>query len=55
MGSANEAGYQLLLSKDLGYILTENYNKMCIEIEGIQKMLAGYIRKISNSCQPSKS
>ena len=49
MGSANEVGYQLLLSKDLGYISEDNYNNLEVEIDEIQKMLASYIRRLSES------
>lgn len=49
MGSANEAGYQLLLSKDLRYISESDYNKLNCEIDEIQKMLASYIRKVSET------
>ena len=47
MGSATEVGYQLLLSKDLGYLSVDVYNVLNDEVDGIQKMLASYIRKIA--------
>ncbi len=47
MGSANEAGYQLLLSKDLGYISMSVYSDLNKEIIEIQKMLSSYIKRIA--------
>jgi len=40
-GSAAELKYHLLLSKDLGYISSENYNSMENEISEISRMLMG--------------
>lgn len=49
MGSANEVKYQLLLSKDLGYIAVEDYNCLDMEITEIRKMLSSYIKRINES------
>jgi four helix bundle protein len=49
MGSANEVKYQLLLSKDLGYISTESYSCLDGEITEIRKMLASYIKRIEET------
>jgi four helix bundle protein len=45
MGSANEADYQLLLSKDLGYLKIDDYEHLSQDIKEIQRMLASFIRK----------
>ena len=47
MGSANEVGYQLLLSKDPGYVQESEYDNLYNEIDEIQKMLASYIRTLA--------
>jgi four helix bundle protein len=47
MGSASELEYQLILSKDLGYIQFENYEKMNNELVEIRKMLNMFIQKLS--------
>jgi four helix bundle protein len=46
MGSASELEYHLLLSKDLGYLTLENYQKMQPQIEEVKRMLAALIRKV---------
>lgn len=45
----NEVKYQLVLSKDLGYISINDYNCMDEEITQIRKMLATYIKRITES------
>jgi four helix bundle protein len=49
MGSATEVKYQLMLSKDLGYIPTGDYNKLNDEVVEIRKMLASYIKRIEET------
>ncbi|MCH8899993.1 MAG: four helix bundle protein [Acidobacteria bacterium] len=45
-GSANELDYQLLLSKELGYIGSDRHAEMASEAEAIRRMLASLIRKV---------
>lgn len=45
-GSACELEYQLILSKDLGFITEEDYNKYQQDIRQILKMLNGLIKSI---------
>ena len=49
MGSATEVKYQLMLSKDLGYIPTGDYNNLNDEVIEIRKMLASYIKRIAET------
>ncbi len=44
-GSAAELRYQILLSKDLKYLDSDNYNIIDAEIEEILKMLSGLLNK----------
>ncbi|WP_435357072.1 four helix bundle protein [Emticicia sp. SJ17W-69] len=46
MGSASELEYQLILSKDLGYIQTDNFEKLNNELIEIRKMLNTFIQKL---------
>jgi len=46
LGSANEAEYFLLLSKDLLYLPVEKYNNLSIEINEIKAMLIALINKV---------
>tara|TARA_Y100000814_G_C12065729_1_gene311189 strand:- start:176 stop:541 length:366 start_codon:yes stop_codon:yes gene_type:complete len=48
-GSANEMEYFLLVSKDLGFIEKDLYNKLNSEVNEIKKMLASLIRKIAET------
>ncbi len=45
-GSCNEVEYQLILSKDLGYINEEVYAKTTIQIKDIQRMINGLIKSL---------
>ena len=45
-GSASEVEYQLLLSKELGYIDESVATELVKEIAEIRKMLGSYMRKI---------
>jgi four helix bundle protein len=49
LGSANEAEYFLLLSKDLGYLLEDSYLEMSILINEIKGMLISLINKVRSS------
>jgi four helix bundle protein len=46
LGSSNESKYFVLLSKDLGYLPIEMYNKLAIEINEIKAMLIALINKV---------
>ncbi len=48
LGSCEEMRYQLLLSKDLGYIDSEKYEQLDNEAEVIKKMLSKLYLKISS-------
>jgi four helix bundle protein len=46
LGSANEADYQLLLARDLGYLKEDLYQQLSEDATEIQKMLVSFIQKI---------
>ncbi len=46
MGSASELEYQLILSRDLGYISPSIYTSLNSEITKIKKMLNAFIQKL---------
>ncbi len=46
-GSASEIGYQLLLSRDLGYISEGNYTSLTEKLDHIGKMLTALIRALT--------
>lgn len=48
-GSAGELKYQLLLSKDIGYMSNTDYHPLIMEIEEISRMLYGLIRSLSHT------
>jgi four helix bundle protein len=53
MGSASELEYQLLLSKDLGFIDEHPYEHLVVEVQEVKRMLGGLIRSLSNQdCSP---
>ena len=45
-GSASEVEYQLLLSKELGYISDSDYKELLRNVVEIKKMLAGLITRV---------
>lgn len=45
-GSACELEYQLILSRDLGYLSKENFNRLIISLREILKMLNGLIMSL---------
>ena len=47
-GSAFEAEYQLLLAKDLNYIINEEYNSLTKKIGEIISMLTGLIKSLKS-------
>lgn len=49
LGSAFEWETQVIIAKGLGYITEEKYNELEKTIDEIQKMIAGFIDKFSNS------
>lgn len=46
LGSANEVEYQLLLSKDLGYLQGEDFAVLNKDLAETQKMLIAFIHKL---------
>ncbi|MBO4551552.1 MAG: four helix bundle protein, partial [Bacteroidaceae bacterium] len=44
LGSASELETQLIISKDLGYMSVEDYQKLIIQIEEIIRMLSALIK-----------
>ncbi|MBL7733307.1 MAG: four helix bundle protein [Chitinophagaceae bacterium] len=46
LGSANEAEYYLILSKDLGYISVANFEPLIKSVNEIKAMLISFITKI---------
>lgn len=47
-GSVSELDYQLLLSKDLGYIPPKIHGELSAEVSEIRRMLASLISKVLN-------
>ena len=45
-GLCNEVEYQLILSKDLGYIDEDIYAKTILKIKDIQRMIKGLIKSL---------
>jgi four helix bundle protein len=45
-GSASELDYELLLAKDLGYLVSPEYLKVSDELSQIRKMLSAFLRKV---------
>ncbi|OEF09476.1 four helix bundle protein [Aliivibrio logei] len=48
-GSCAELLTQVLLAKEFGYLPKDEVNKLIIELEEINKMLAGYINDLNRS------
>jgi four helix bundle protein len=46
MGSASEVEYLLLLSRDLGFLSSESYERTNSEIVEIKRMLAGLLKTL---------
>ena len=46
MGSASETEYQLLLSHDLGFLNTEQYNVLNADVTEVKRMLASLRRTL---------
>jgi len=46
MGSASELEYQLLLSKDLGFVDDETYAKLNNQVLEVKKMLGPFIKRL---------
>ena len=49
MGSSSEAEYLLLLSHDLGYLATEQYNQLHANLVEVRKMLNAFIQKLKTN------
>ena len=48
MGSASELSYHLILARDLGYLLSQNYDRLAGETEEIKRMLATFTARLRN-------
>src|SRR5690349_10670977 len=46
MGSASETEYQLLLSRDLGFLTVEEYEKLNINVTEIKRMLTALLQTL---------
>jgi four helix bundle protein len=46
MGSACELEYQLLLSRDLGYLTGVRYEALAADVVEVKKMLAGLLGRL---------
>jgi four helix bundle protein len=46
MGSAKELEYQLLLSRDLGYLPAGDHERMLLDVAEVQRMLAGFMTRL---------
>lgn len=54
-GSASELEYQLILAHDLGYINSETYPKLDLEINEIKRMLNGFEKAVQANTRNLKS
>jgi four helix bundle protein len=45
-GSASELEYQLLLSRDLGFLPDENHRALADSVIEVKRMLTGFIKKL---------
>ena len=54
-GSATEMEYQLLLTRDLGYISPETHQRLDSETNRVKKMLNSYMRRIAGDASPKTS
>jgi four helix bundle protein len=45
-GSAKELDYQLILSRDLGYLDESNYGTLTVRLEEVKRMLSGLIQSV---------
>lgn len=46
-GSASEAEYQLLLSRDLGYLKPDEHNHLDLQVNEIKRMLNGLLKTLA--------
>src|SRR5262245_45301084 len=51
MGSASEAEYQMLLSRDLGYLAEEQYVVLQAAVSEVKRMLFGLLIKVRGATQ----
>lgn len=49
-GSASEAEYQILLARDLKYMLDETYKDLDQQVNELKKMLNSFIQKLTANC-----
>lgn len=47
-GSARELEYQLLLAKDLGYMIEPQYQKLIAALDEVKRMLASLIQTVTS-------
>ena len=46
MGSCSETEYQLLLSRDLGFLSKDQHNDLQTQVEEVKRMLAGLLKTL---------
>ena len=51
MGSASELDYQLLLSRDLGYLKTDDYTRTTNKLTEVRKMLTSLLSKVEQQIE----
>ena len=47
--SSSELDYQLILARDLQYLITEHYEQLYLKVNEIQRMLGSLIRKVKRN------
>lgn len=47
-GSCSELKTQIIIAREIGYIENEIYNKLCLDINVINRMINGLISKLSS-------
>jgi four helix bundle protein len=55
IGSASEVDYYLLLARDLSYLRSDDYERLCSEIQEIERMPNGLISKVHPDKVAAKS
>jgi four helix bundle protein len=46
MGSASELEYHLLLSRDLKFLESSDYDRLALQVTEVKRMLASLVRKV---------
>jgi four helix bundle protein len=53
MGSACETEYQLLLGRDLGFVVQHDYEQLQVTVEEVKRMMSGLLRTLPTKSRTS--